>query len=70
MGYKVEQVPAMVPESGAIVTMYNVIETNQFSETATVFSTDDEKGARKMSRQLNFGSGFDGWTPNFINYKY
>ena len=26
----------------------------------------DEKEAKKLMRHLNFGGGFDGWTPSFF----
>lgn len=66
--YKIEQVPVL--RDNTIVTAYNIIEVNEYGEVSELTSCEDEKSARKMSRQLNFGSGFDGWTPNFFNLKY
>lgn len=39
-------------------------------EEAVVFVSENEDSARKMSRQLNLGAGFDGWTPDFFNLRY
>jgi hypothetical protein len=42
---------------------FSIIEkaTNQYIK---IF--DDKEKARKLLRQLNFGGGFDGWTPKFF----
>jgi hypothetical protein len=42
---------------------FNVYEkgTNNFIKT---FSNHSD--ARKLKDHLNFGGGFDGWTPNFV----
>jgi hypothetical protein len=42
---------------------YKVFETTT-EQTVGRFSTELE--ARKFLRHLNFGGGFDGWTPNFF----
>lgn len=31
---------------------------------------DEKEAARRMSRYLNFGGGFDGFTPAFMKQKY
>lgn len=49
---------------------YEVVETNSLGETNVISRYVDKESARKMSRNLNFGSGFDGWTPDFFNLKY
>jgi hypothetical protein len=61
MGYKV------VIEGDAV----NVVEKKTGTrEECIVLTLDNEESARKMSRQLNLGHGFDGWTPDFFNLKY
>jgi len=51
--------------------IHNVVEKKPgIREECIVFSFDNEESARKMSRQLNLGHGFDGWTPDFFNIKY
>jgi hypothetical protein len=42
---------------------YKVLETTT-EQTVGLFSTELE--ARKFLRHLNFGGGFDGWTPSFF----
>jgi len=42
---------------------YKVLETTT-EQTVGLFSTEIE--ARKFLRHLNFGGGFDGWTPSFF----
>lgn len=49
----------------------NIIERKTGSdETCIVLTMESEESARKMSRHLNFGGGFDGWTPDFFNLNY
>ena len=63
MNYKVKEA-LMQPEiSEKNCPIFNVIETttNQIIKT---FMT--EKDAKQFLRHLNFGGGFDGWTPSFI----
>ena len=42
---------------------YKVFETTT-EQTVGIFSSELE--ARKFLRHLNFGGGFDGWTPSFF----
>jgi len=42
---------------------YKVLETTT-EQTVGLFSTELE--ARKFLRHLNFGGGFDGWSPAFV----
>jgi hypothetical protein len=44
---------------------FKVVEVNA-GETRDVITKLTEKDAKTMSRNLNFGGGFDGWTPNFF----
>jgi hypothetical protein len=46
---------------------YNILE----KESNTIIElTDDEKRARDICRKLNLGSGFNGWTPEFVASKF
>ena len=51
---------------------YNVIEEEgvwSVMETQTehlIGKFFDKKEAKTLQRHLNFGGGFDGWTPNFF----
>lgn len=59
MGYKVIEVKDK--------KQFNVVEKrSQFSEEYVIKTYTDKEDARKMSRSLNLGSGFDGWTPSFF----
>jgi hypothetical protein len=59
MGYKVVEVKDK--------KQFNVVERRpQFSEEYTIKTFSDKEDARKMSRTLNLGGGFDGWTPSFF----
>lgn len=35
-------------------------------EVRDILTNMNEESAKEMSRNLNFGGGFDGWTPNFF----
>lgn len=59
MGYKVIEVKDK--------KQFNVVERRpQFQEEYVIKTYTDKEDARKMSRSLNLGAGFDGWTPNFF----
>lgn len=46
---------------------FNVVERRpQFSEEYVIKKFSNKDDAKKMSRSLNLGSGFDGWTPSFF----
>lgn len=69
MGYKVVQTATL--RANEVIPVWEIVEKRpEFNEDIVVKTTFDEDSARKMSRSLNFGSGFDGWTPNFFNLKY
>jgi hypothetical protein len=44
---------------------YDILEKN--SETIIQICTKDEMEARSICRKMNLGSGFFGWTPNFLS---
>lgn len=53
---------------------YKIIKQNEF--VSSIFETRTEQyiamslpanEAKDLCRSLNFGSGFDGWTPTFFN---
>jgi hypothetical protein len=44
---------------------FKVVEVNN-GEVKTIMSNLSEKKARKMSFNLNYGGGFDGFTPDFF----
>lgn len=59
MGYKVVEVKDK--------KQFNVVEKRtHFAEEYVIKTFSDKEDARKMSRSLNLGSGFDGWTPGFF----
>jgi len=59
MGYKVIEVKDK--------KQFNVVEKrSQFQEEYVIKTYSDKEDARKMSRSLNLGNGFDGWTPSFF----
>lgn len=39
-------------------------------DECAIKSFEFEDDAKKLSRHLNLGGGFDGWTPDFFNLKY
>jgi hypothetical protein len=51
---------------------YKVIENNSLfsvieTQTEQVISIFEQRAdAKQLSKQLNLGCGFDGWTPTFI----
>jgi len=70
MGYKVVQTN-MLNATKQIVPGYEIVEKrNQFQEEISITIMNDEDSARKMSRHLNLGGGFDGFTPNFFSLHY
>lgn len=44
--------------------LYNIFEKE--SDVVIEISKTNEKEARDVCRKLNLGSGFDGWTPDFV----
>ena len=47
----------------AVVDRYDILET----KTGHIVKSDlSQSEAKEMTRKLNFGSGFDGWTPEFF----
>lgn len=44
--------------------VYDIFEKS--SENVIEIRSKDEKIARVMCRKLNLGSGFNGWTPEFV----
>jgi diaminopimelate decarboxylase len=42
---------------------FDVVET---ATTQVIKSFTDQKDAKLLLRHLNFGGGFDGWTPSFM----
>jgi hypothetical protein len=70
MSYKVVQTNILNADKH-ITAGYEIVEKRpQFSEEVSVTIMKDEDGARKMSRHLNLGGGFDGFTPNFFGLRY
>lgn len=67
MNYKVKETLMWPETSEKNCPIFNVIETttNQIIKTFMV-----EKEAKQFLRHLNFGGGFDGWTPSFILKKF
>jgi hypothetical protein len=47
-------------------SLYGVVES---ATNHIIFESNDEHKAKTMSRKLNFGAAFDGWTPNFFTKK-
>ena len=46
---------------------FRVVERrSETNEELTIRTFLEKEEARKFSRSLNFGAGFDGWTPNFF----
>lgn len=69
MSYKVVQTAML--HTGEVTPAWEIVEKRPtFNEDIVVKTTLDEESARKMSRSLNFGHGFDGWTPSFFNLQY
>lgn len=47
--------------------MYDVIERRtETKEEYTIKRFTNKEDAKKFSRHLNLGGGFDGWTPDFF----
>lgn len=47
----------------AIVNRYDILEV----KTGHIIKFDlSQEDAKEMTRKFNFGSGFDGWTPQFF----
>jgi hypothetical protein len=44
--------------------LYDILEKD--SEVVIEVSKHDEDEARSVCRKLNLGSGFNGWTPEFV----
>lgn len=44
---------------------FKVVEVND-GEVRDIIDGDDETKIRNIQRHLNFGGGFDGWTPEFF----
>lgn len=56
VNYKIQQVE----------TLYQIVET----KTGNVVAGNlDQQQAKTTCRHLNFGGGFDGWTPDFFLQK-
>ena len=69
MSYKVVQTAIL--RTGEVTPVWEIVEKRPaFGEDVTIKVLQDEDTAKKMSRNLNFGHGFDGWTPNFFNLQY
>jgi len=47
-------------------SLYKVIE---YATKHTIYESSDEYKAKSVSRRLNLGAAFDGWTPNFFTKK-
>ena len=47
-------------------SLYKVIE---HATKHIIFESNDEYKAKNVSRRLNLGAAFDGWTPNFFTKK-
>lgn len=63
MNYKVKQGLLHPESSEKNCPVYDVVETT----TSQVIQTFlDQKEAKAFLRHLNFGGGFDGWTPSFM----
>lgn len=46
---------------------FKVIEKRpETKEEISIREFTDKEEAKKLSRSLNLGAGFDGWTPNFF----
>jgi len=43
---------------------YGILEKE--SDNVIEITKTDEKDARDLCRKLNLGSGFNGWTPDFV----
>lgn len=75
VNYKIQQTGRLVPlESanqpgtwpGYVYHGYDVVET----QTGNVVASDlQQSQAKATCRRLNFGGGFDGWTPAFFLQK-
>ncbi len=47
----------------SVVDRYDILET----KTGHIVKSDlSQNEAKEMTRKFNFGSGFDGWTPQFF----
>jgi hypothetical protein len=44
--------------------LYDIFEKE--SDVVIELSKTDEKDARAVCRKMNLGSGFNGWTPEFV----
>ena len=47
----------------AVVNRYDILEVKTGH---TIKSDLSQSDAKEMTRKFNFGSGFDGWTPQFF----
>lgn len=45
-------------------SLYDIFEKE--SDVVIELSKTDEKDARAVCRKMNLGSGFNGWTPEFV----
>lgn len=56
--------------SYSVLKKYKEYVIKEKDTNHVVFTTDDEREARKMCRSLNLGSGFNGFTPYFMTITY
>lgn len=72
MNYKIQQTGSWEPTpsitnpgsvSGYAHPTYEVVETGAFQVIKSGMTHSD---AKALCRHLNFGGGFDGWTPEFF----
>jgi hypothetical protein len=67
MGYKVVEDLLLHPSSSKNCPVYNVFENRtETKEKIFIKQFMDREEAKKFSRHLNLGGGFDGWTPTFF----
>lgn len=67
MGYKVEESLLLPQSSKANCLVYDVYEHRpETKEKIKIKSFMVKEEAKKFSRHLNLGGGFDGWTPVFF----
>lgn len=70
MGYRVEEGLLLPNNSQANCTVYDVFEHRpETKEKIWIKRFMTKEDAKKFSRHLNLGGGFDGWTPDFFRVK-
>lgn len=67
MGYKVIECELLEASSMKNCPVWKVVERRtELKEEYDIKTFTNKEDAKKFSRFLNLGGGFDGWTPSFF----